>query len=145
MKAALYVRVSTTLQEQEETIASQLAALRAYAQAAGLEVPPEWVFRDEGYSSSTLDRPALDALRDLVQSGACPQILVYDPDRLARSYLYQALLLEEWQRLGVEVTFLNHPRQAQTPEEKMLLEMQGVFAEFERAKILERLRRGRLH
>jgi len=145
MKAALYARVSTALQEQEETMASQLAALQAYAQAAGLEVPPEWVFRDEGYSGSTLDRPALDALRDLVQRGACRRIVVYDPDRLARSYIYQALLLEGWQRLGVEVTFLNHPQKAQTPEEKMLLEMQGVFAEFERAKILERLRRGRLH
>jgi len=92
MKAALYARVSTALQEQEETMASQLAALQAYAQAAGLEVPPEWVFRDEGYSGSTLDRPALDALRDLVQRGACRRIVVYDPDRLARSYIYQALL-----------------------------------------------------
>lgn len=145
MKVALYARVSTALQEQEETIASQLAVLQAYAQAEGDEVPPEWVFRDEGYSGSTLDRPALDALRDLVQSGACRRILVYAPDRLARSYVHQALLLEEWQRLGAEVVFLNRPRASQTPEEKMLLEMQGVFAEFERAKILERLRRGRLH
>lgn len=145
MKAALYVRVSTALQEQEETIASQLAALQAYAQEKGLEVPQGWVFRDEGYSGSTLDRPALDALRDLVQSGACGLILIYDPDRLARSYVHQALLLEEWQSLGVEVAFLNRPQRAQSPEERMLLQMQGVFAEYERAKILERLRRGRLH
>jgi site-specific DNA recombinase len=145
MKVALYARVSTALQEEEETIVSQLAALQAYAQATGDEVSADWIFRDEGYSGSTLSRPGLDALRDVVQSGSCGRILVYDPDRLARSYVHQAVLLEEWQRGGVEVIFLNRPQAAETPEEKMLLEMQGVFAEFERAKILERLRRGRLH
>jgi site-specific DNA recombinase len=141
--AALYARVSTEKQEKEETIASQLAALRQAAAQAGYYLPPEFQFKDEGYSGARLDRPGLERLRDLVAEGAIEVLFVYAPDRLARNYAYQVVVLEELRRRGCEVVFLNHAF-SQSPEEQMLLQIQGVFAEYERALIKERSRRGRL-
>ncbi len=92
----------------------------------------------------TLIRPALERLRDLAAIGAIDRLYVHSPDRLARKYAYQVLLLDEFQRCGVEVVFLNHPL-GKTPGEDLLLQVQGMVAEFERAKILERSRRGKLH
>jgi site-specific DNA recombinase len=141
--AAAYARVSTDRQEQQETIASQLDALQTAAEEKGYDLPAEFLFIDDGYSGSTLDRPALDRLRDLVNEGAIDMVLIYAPDRLARHYAYQVVVLEEFKRAGSEVLFLNHAF-GQSPEEQMLLQIQGVFAEYERALIKERTRRGRL-
>jgi site-specific DNA recombinase len=96
MRIAIYARVSTERQERQQTIASQLTALQAWAVAGGHAIAAEHVFRDEGYSGSRLDRPGLDALRDAVRDGAVQQVAVLTPDRLARKYAYQVLLLEEW-------------------------------------------------
>jgi site-specific DNA recombinase len=142
--AALYARVSTDKQEKEETVESQLDALRRRAQERGSDVPAEYVFVDEGFSGARLDRPGLDRLRDLASEGAFDEILVYSPDRLARQYAYQVVVCEEFKRAGCEVVFLNHAF-GQTPEEQMLLQVQGVFAEYERALIKERTRRGRIY
>jgi len=141
--AAAYARVSTERQEQQETIASQLEALRRAAKDGGYDLPPEFEFIDEGYSGARLDRPALDRLRDLVADGAVDVVLIYAPDRLARQYAYQVVVLDELKRAGCEVIFLNRAF-SQNPEEQMLLQIQGVFAEYERALITERTRRGRL-
>ncbi len=141
--AACYARVSTDKQEKEQTIESQLDALKQAAEQGGYEVPPEWYFTDEGYSGALLDRPALDRLRDLASEGALEAVLIYSPDRLAREYAYQVVVMEELQKAGCEVVFLNHAF-GESPEERMLLQMQGVFAEYERALIRERTRRGRL-
>jgi len=142
MKVALYCRVSTDLQEKEQTIQSQVEALRKYAHDKGYEVVAE--FLDDGYSGATLERPALDKLRDALRSGEFEAVLVHSPDRLARKAVYQGLLLEELEKAGVKIEFLNHPVD-DSPEGKMLLGMQGLFAEYERAKIAERARRGKLH
>jgi site-specific DNA recombinase len=91
-----------------------------------------------------LVRPALERLRDQAAAGAVDRLYVYSPDRLARNYAYQVLLLEEWQRWGVEVVFLNQPLD-QSPEATLLLQVQGMVAEYERAQIMERSRRGKLH
>ncbi|HEY3034868.1 MAG TPA: recombinase family protein [Streptosporangiaceae bacterium] len=96
--AAIYARVSSARQAKDETIASQTAALREHARAAGLEVPAQWVFEDAGHSGATLVRPALERLRDLAAQGAIDVILVHSPDRLARKFAYQALLIEEFGR-----------------------------------------------
>ena len=112
--------------------------------ADGLTLETEMRFLDEGYSGATLIRPALERLRDVAATGAIDCLYVHSPDRLARKYAYQVLLLDELQRCGVEVIFLNHPL-GQTPEEDLLLQVQGMVAEYERAKILERSRRGKLH
>jgi site-specific DNA recombinase len=144
LQAALYARVSSEQQAEAKTIASQLAALLARAAADGAAVPPERQFLDEGYSGATLVRPALEQLRDLAAAGGIDRLYVHSPDRLARKYAYQVLLLDELQRVGVEVVFLNRAL-GQTPEDELLLQVQGMVAEYERAKILERSRRGKRH
>jgi site-specific DNA recombinase len=141
---ALYARVSTDRQAQAQTVASQVAALRERAAADGLTMEPEQEYVDDGYSGASLVRPALERLRDVVALGGVEVLYVHSPDRLARAYVHQALLLEEFARVGMRVVFLNQVRR-QTPEDELLLQVQGVIAEYERAKIIERARRGRRH
>ena len=142
--AALYARVSSDRQKENHTISSQVAALIEYADSHGYLVPPEWRFQDEGYSGATLLRPGLEALRDLAAAGQIQAALVYSPDRLSRKYAYQVLLAEELCRCGVQLVFLNAPS-ATTPEDQLLVQFQGMIAEYERAQIAERSRRGKRH
>jgi len=144
IRAAFYARVSGEQQAAAHTIESQIAALSERASGDCMPVPPERQFVDDGYSGATLIRPALDRLRDLVNVGAIDRIYVHSPDRLARNYAYQVLLLDEWRRRGVEVVFLNRSL-GQSPEDDLLLQVQGIVAEYERAKIMERSRRGKKH
>jgi site-specific DNA recombinase len=143
-QVALYARVSGETQAAAHTIASQVEALRERITADGHQLLAEHEFLDDGYSGNTLVRPALEQLRDLLASGSIDRVYIHSPDRLARRYAYQVLLVEEWQRAGVEVIFLNR-HLGQSPEDELLLQVQGVVAEYERAKILERCRRGRRH
>ena len=140
--AAIYARVSSARQAKDETIGSQLAALREHAAQSRLEVPEEWVFADEGHSGATLARPALEALRDLAAQGCLDVVLVYSPDRLARKFAYQALLIEELARCGTRVEFVKGPR-GDSPEDQLLVQFQGMFAEYEKAQLAERYRRGK--
>lgn len=140
IKAAIYARVSSEQQAQAHTIGSQVAALRDKVTSQGLELTAEMEFIDEGYSGATLVRPALERLRDVVAAGVVDRVYVHSPDRLARSYAYQVVLVDEFQRSGVEIIFLNREL-GQSPEDSLLL-MQGMIAEYERAKIIERSRRG---
>ena len=142
--AALYARVSSDRQREQETIASQTAALQAHAAAHDYVVPPEWVFEDDGYSGTTLVRPGLEAVRDLAASGQIVAVLVHAPDRLSRTYAYQILLTEELARCGVSVVYLKAPA-GDTPEDRLLVQVQGMIAEYERAQIVERTRRGKRH
>jgi site-specific DNA recombinase len=144
IQAALYARVSSEQQSQAQTIQSQLTALRARIEADGLRLEPDNAFIDDGYSGSTLIRPGLERLRDAVASGQVDRLYVHSPDRLARKYAYQVLLVDEWQRAGLEIVFLNRELGG-SPEDELLLQMQGMMAEYERAKILERSRRGKRH
>jgi site-specific DNA recombinase len=141
---AIYARVSSERQKEEKTIESQTCALKEFAHAQNYVVPESWVFEDEGYSGATLARPGLEKLRDLVSEGQVEIVLVYSPDRLSRRYAYQVLLLEEFSRQGVEVRFLKG-NAGQTPEEQLLVQFQGMIAEYERAQITERCRRGKRH
>jgi len=142
--AAIYARVSSARQKEEQTIGSQTAALTEAAERWGLDVPPEWVFEDEGYSGATLIRPALERLRDLAAQVPVDVVICYSPDRLARKYAYQALLIDEFHRVGSEVRFVK-ARKAETPEDELLLQFQGMIAEYERAQIVERTRRGKAY
>jgi site-specific DNA recombinase len=144
LNPALYARVSSDQQTKDQTIASQVEALRQRIRDDGLTLQEELCFLDEGHSGSTLLRPALERLRDQAASGAIDRLYVHSPDRLARKYAYQVLLLDELKRQGVEVVFLNREI-GRSPEEDLLLQVQGMVAEYERAKILERSRRGKLH
>jgi site-specific DNA recombinase len=142
--AAIYARVSSDRQKENHTIASQTAALLDYAATHSYTVPPEWVFQDEGYSGAVLARPGLEALRDLAAEGQIGTALIYSPDRLSRKYAYQVLLAEEFSRCGVELVFLKSPAGA-TPEDQLVVQFQGMIAEYERAQIAERCRRGKRH
>jgi site-specific DNA recombinase len=140
--AAIYARVSSDRQKEEDTIGSQLAALSEYARSEAFSVPEQWIFQDEGYSGATLVRPGLERLRDLACEGSLEAVLIYSPDRLSRKYAYQVLLIEEFSRHGIEIVFIQSPK-ASTPEEQLLLQFQGMIAEYERAQIAERTRRGK--
>ncbi|HEY6425033.1 MAG TPA: recombinase family protein [Pseudonocardiaceae bacterium] len=142
--AAIYARVSSARQKEQETIGSQTAALRAHAEQLGLDVPGQWVFCDDGHSGAILVRPALEKLRDLVAQVPVEVVLVYSPDRLARKYAYQALLIEEFAKAGTSVMFVKGPS-SDSPEDALLVQFQGMIAEYERAQIIERTRRGKTH
>src|SRR4051794_29957211 len=141
---AFYARVSSEAQAREHTIDSQVAALRERIAADGGRIAPEHGYVDEGQSGASLVRPALERLRDAVAAGALERLYVLAPDRLARRHAHQALLMEEFRRAGVEVVVLDRPIGG-TAEDDLLLQIQGVIAEYERARILERSRRGRRH
>ena len=141
---ALYARVSSESQARDNTVVSQVAALRERIAADGFQLEPDHAYVDEGYSGAILFRPALERLRDAVAGGQVERIYVHAPDRLARRYAHQVLLVDEFHRAGAEVVFLNRPIGG-SAEDDLLLQVQGVIAEYERAKILERGRRGRRH
>jgi site-specific DNA recombinase len=117
--------------------------LKEYVESEGLELDEGHTYIDEGYSGSKLERPGLDALRDGARDCGFQKVVIYSPDRLARRYAYQVIVIEELEKHGCEVIFLQRPI-SDDPEEQLLLQMQGVIAEYERAKIVERTRRGRL-
>jgi site-specific DNA recombinase len=127
MRAAIYARVSTERQERQQTIDSQLDRLRVWARSADHELSEAHIFRDEGYSGARLDRPGLDALRDAVRDREVDIIGVLTPDRLARKYAYQVLLLEEFRRAGCAVAFVNRAI-SDDPGDQLLLQIQGAVA-----------------
>jgi site-specific DNA recombinase len=138
LRVGNYARVSGDKQAKDGTIASQLDAIRARVASDGLECAPELCFVDDGYSGDILVRPGLERLRDQAAAGAIDRLYILDPDRISRKYAYQVLILEELTSSGVEVVFLRNPP-GRGPEENLLLQVQGMIAEYERAKIMERL------
>ena len=142
--AAIYARVSGERQRDDNTIASQTEALIAYAEDHGYSVAPDMIIEDDGYTGTVLERPGLERVRDLAAEGRIDTVLVHAPDRLSRRYAYQVLLIEELACQGVETVFLRAPSM-QTPEDHLLVQFQGMIAEYERAQILERSRRGKRH
>ena len=102
------------------------------------------MIEDAGFSGASLLRPGLERLRDLAAEGHIQAVLIHSPDRLSRKYAYQVLLTEEFARHGAETIFLKAPHSG-TPEDQLMLQFQGMIAEYERAQILERSRRGKRH
>src|SRR6266851_6715952 len=143
MKVAIYVRVSTQRQAQTQTIEQQLDLLRAHSQTHGWQWEDEHIFRDDGYSGASLRRPGLDRLRDQVRCAAFDRVVITAPDRLARNYVHQMLLIEELEQAGCQVEFIDRPM-SQDPHDQLLLQIRGAVAEYERSLIAERMRRGRL-
>jgi site-specific DNA recombinase len=142
MRTAVYVRVSTQRQSHAQTIEQQLAQLRTALETDGEELRSERIFRDDGYSGATLNRPGLDRLRDAVKSAEVDRVLITTPDRLARNYVHQMVLLEELERAGCAVEFLERPM-SQDPHDQLVLQIRSAVAEYERTLITERMRRGR--
>ena len=144
LRVAIYARVSGEQQARDGTIESQLEAVTQRLASDGFECDPELRFVDDGWTGKTLIRPGLERLRDQAAAGAIDRLYVLDPDRFSRKYAYQILMLEELTRHGVEVVFLCNPL-GQSPAENLLRQVQGMIAEYEEAKILERSRRGKRH
>ena len=142
MRVAIYARVSTDAQEARGTIGSQLALLRERVVREGHELVAEYT--DDGLSGARLDRPGLDALRDAAEAGYFEGVWCLSADRLARMYAYQVIVLDELSRHGVTVRFHDTPQIEDDPQARLLTQVQGVIAEYERAKIGERYRRGKL-
>lgn len=142
MKVAIYTRVSTLRQQQNQTIEQQLERLQAHVNAQGWELAPEHIFRDDGYSGAKLARPGLERLREQAALGEFELILITAPDRLARNYVHQVLLLEELSSRGCQVEFLDRPV-SEDPHDQLVLQIRGAVAEYERSLIAERMRRGR--
>ena len=142
--AALYARVSGEQQRDSNTIASQTEELVAYAERHGYCVASDMIIKDDGFSGTVLERPGLERVRDLAAEGRIDVVVVHAPDRLSRRYAYQVLVIEELARQGVETVFVKAPSTA-TPEDRLLVQFQGMLAEYERAQILERCRRGKRH
>ncbi|HET8648359.1 MAG TPA: recombinase family protein, partial [Vicinamibacteria bacterium] len=144
MRVAAYARVSTDRQQLAQTIQQQVELLRAYVRRQ-----PEWVldeahiFRDDGYSGARLQRPGLDALRDQVARAAFDVVVITAPDRLARHFVHQMVVLDEWERAGIEVVFIDRPP-SRDPHEQLVTQIHGAVVEYERTLIADRMRRGRL-
>jgi site-specific DNA recombinase len=143
-RIGLYARVSSEKQAQEKTINSQIASIVDYVNTLGEKIDPNLHFIDDGISGAHLERPGLDNLRDKALSGEVTKVYILSPDRLSRKSAHQILLIEEMKRLGVDFHFVNREI-GDTPEDQMLLQIQGVVAEYEREKIMERARRGKLY
>src|SRR5262249_20618972 len=143
MEVALYARVSTSQQQHQGTIESQRRTLQHPIQPHGWGLLPEHEYIDEGISGARLDRPALDRLRDAARRGEFDAVVIVSPDRLARNYAHQWLLIEEFTKMHTQVIFLQNPF-GDSPQGKLLTQMQGMIAEYERAQITERTRRDRL-
>src|SRR5438270_6037851 len=124
-QVALYARVSSTQQADAGTIESQLSALQARIAVDGFVLPREREFIDDGYSGSSFLRPGLERLRDVLQTGGIDRLYVLAPDRLARKYAYQVVLLEEFQAGGIDVVFLNRSS-GQSAEDELLVQVQGM-------------------
>lgn len=142
MRAAIYARVSTPHQDRDQTIESQLGVLEAWVAAQGHDLDRAHIYADVAYSGTTLDRPALDRLRADAAAAAFDLLAVVSPDRLARKYAYQVLLLDELRRAGCAVAVLQRPI-TDDPHDQ-LLQIQGAIAEYERAVLGERFRRGKV-
>jgi len=143
MRVAAYIRVSTSRQVRLETIEQQLEKVREHAEEQAWELPEENIFRDDGYSGTTLKRPALDALRDKARLREFEVVVVLSPDRLARNYVHQMVLIEELEKGGCRMEFVERPMSSE-PNDQLLLQIRGAVAEYERTLLSERMRRGRL-
>jgi site-specific DNA recombinase len=143
-RCALYARVSTDRQVQSGTIESQVAAIETRISEDGIPLETIARYLDDGYSGGTLHRPGLERLRDAIAAGLLDRLYVLEPDRLAREFVQQWLLIEEIAAFGVTLIWVQHPP-ATTPEEELLVQIQGCVAQYERTKIVERCRRGRRH
>jgi site-specific DNA recombinase len=142
MTNAIYVRVSTDRQMLAQTIDQQIERLRVHLQSQGQDLLAAHIFRDDGYSGATLNRPGLDRLRDRVREATITHLWITSPDRLARNYVHQMVLLEEFEHAGCQVTFLDQPMSSD-PHDHLLLQIRGAVAEYERTLIADRMRRGR--
>ena len=142
ISVAIYARVSTQQQTESQTIEQQIERLQTHIEQQQWHLADEHVFRDDGRSGANLNRPGLDHLRDAVRSGEVERVLITSPDRLSRNYVHQMIVIDEIERCGAVIEFLDRPM-SQDPHDRLLLQIRGAVAEYERTLIADRMRRGR--
>jgi site-specific DNA recombinase len=140
---ALYARVSTDRQEKQATIKSQIEEIKEKIKADGNVLGDNLMFLDDGWTGSMLARPGLDKARDAGTNKKYETLYIYDRDRISRKFIHQGLILEEFEKSGVELKILHDP-EIKSAEDQVMVQMKGVFAEYERVKIAERTRRGKI-
>ena len=136
--------VSTEKQVEKYSIPSQLSELKERCQKESLTPISDLdkdAFIDDGYSGADMDRPALNRLRKAVKEGRVDVVLIYDPDRLSRSLFHLLILADEIEKRGVKLEFITQ-EMGNTAEGRMLFNLRGIVAEYEREKIKERTIRG---
>jgi site-specific DNA recombinase len=143
MRAAIYARVSTPSQTEAGTIEQQLARLREYVDEQGWVLDPDHVYCDDGYSGANLNRPGLDQLRDRAAFNEFDIVVILTPDRLTRNFVHQMIMMEELQQRQIAIQFVDRPM-SDDPHDRLLLQIRGAVAEYERTLIADRMRRGRL-
>ena len=141
-RVAIYARVSTPNQTKTQTIEQQLQRLQTHIKQQEWELKSKHIFRDDGRSGADLKRAGLDQLRDAVKYGEIDRIIATAPDRLARNYVHQMILLEEFEKSGCRIEFLDRPM-SDDPHDRLLLQIRSAVAEYERTLVTERMRRGR--
>lgn len=140
MRAVLYARVSTDEQaEKGYSLPTQLEACRKYAQIHELNIVGEIT---DDYSGTSLDRPGLERLREMIKLGGVDAVIVYTSDRWSRRLAHMLILREELTAAGVDLHFVNRGKSVDTPESRMTENIEGVFNEYWREKIIEASRRG---
>jgi site-specific DNA recombinase len=143
-RAALYARVSTQRQKDEQTIDTQLNEIKRGIEVDGCVLIEDCVYKDEGWSGAILERPDLDRLRQDAREGKFDIVYVFDRGRLSRKFVYQEILIEELAKHNVDFKSL-HDVNGTSPEEQLMGSVMGVFHEYERVKIAERFRLGKLN
>jgi len=139
---AVYARVSTSNQEDQKTVEAQLSEVRAYTDKYSYIIVKEYV--DEGWSGDILARPMLDQLRHDARNKAFDAVLIYDPDRLGRRLFYQQIVIDELKQLDIEILFVTMPP-IKNESDELLFGIRGLFAQYEKAKISERFRIGKVN
>lgn len=137
--AAIYVRVSTDEQTKGYSLTTQIDACNRYAEERGYTVL--YTFSDD-YTGASLDRPALNNLGEFLGKEKVSVVIVYDIDRLARRSVYQMLIEEEFRKLGTIIEYVVGQYE-DTDEGRLQKQIRASIAEYEKAKILERSKRGK--
>ena len=141
-KAVLYARVSSSLQEKERTIESQIEELKRQIKKDGNALVKEYI--DDGYSGAMLSRPGMDELREDIKDKFFDVIYFHNADRIARDVTYQNIIIGEILRRKKQI-IINGQDYVHNPENKFTLTVLGAVAELEKTKILKRSMRGRQH
>jgi len=140
MHAIVYTRVSTLDQAQEGlSLETQREAAERRARDLGAETV---TVLEDAYTGTSLDRPAMNRLRDRVADGGVDLVVVYDPDRFSRDLTDLLIVTREFEARGVKIEFVNFDWE-RTPQGMLFLQIRGAFAQFEHAQIRERTLRGK--
>ena len=142
-RVAIYMRVSTARQEEDQTVQNQFMELRERVAKDGNLLLPDCIYKDEGWSGAILERPDLDRMRSDARGAKFEILYTYDRGRLSRKFVHQEVILDELRECHVEYISL-HDVNGTSSEDQLMGGVMGIFHEYERTKITERMRLGKM-